>query len=198
MDTCAIKIKSSDKIFEVLSKGNFLNDGAGDSETRTLYSITERYFTELRDLYAQVGFYLESGEGYFYFSYPHQNVSDSQNEKKIESLYKWIDVLDFFKAHDSSFGPGYQFRKSELGNKEGDRDLALSEKISGLKRQMKATDPSEQDIIEMVVKMSCDEGFLELVNGYEGVYKVLPSFSYLEKLVESINISPEIEDEATQ
>jgi len=181
--------KRTAEIFEILSKGQFISSNSSDEHVRMLFGVVEENFAELGRYFSEINFILERGDEYFYFSRP-ENRADL--ERKIERAYKWIDILDFFKAHDSAFGPGYRFTPSDILVKLN-VDAMLKGKLAGLKRY--SHKDKHADAIQTLIELLCREGFAELENDVTHSYKVLSSFRYLEDLIMSIHIPEDIQDE---
>lgn len=183
-----INIRTTE-IFEILSKGQFISSNSSDERIRKLFGVVEENFAELSRYFAEINFALERGDEYFYFS---RSESRVDLERKIESAYKWIDILDFFKAHDNAFGSGYRFTPSDILVKLN-LDAMLKGKLAGLKRYSR--EEKQSDAIQKLIDLFCREGFAELENEVTHSYKILSSFSYLEDLVMSIHIPEDIQDE---
>ena len=181
--------KSTTEIFEILSKGQFISSNSSDERVRKLFGIVEEKFADLGRYFSEINFTLERGDEYFYFS---RAESRTDLERKIESAYKWIDILDFFKAHDNAFGPGYRFTPADILVKLN-VDAMLKGKLAGLKRYSR--EEKQADAIQKLIDLLCREGFAELENDVTHSYKVLSSFSYLEDLIMSIHISEDIQNE---
>lgn len=101
------------EIFKILSKGQFISSNSYDKTISTLYNVLddEQNFENLYEYFLNINFILEKGDGYFYFSRP-ENKIDLEN--KIDTAFRWIDYVDFFKTFDNSFGAGYRFTPSEI------------------------------------------------------------------------------------
>ena len=177
------------EIFEILSKGQFICSNSSDNRTRKLFGVVEENFSELSRYFSEIDFTLERGDEYFYFS---RSESRVDLERKIESAYKWIDILDFFKAHDNSFGPGYRLSPANILVKL-DVDVMLKNKLASLKKYTR--EDKHAAAIQKLLDLLCREGFAELENEVTHSYKVLSSFSYLEDLIMNINIPEDIQDE---
>ena len=67
-------LKSSKEIFEILSKGAFISVNSTDELNRKYYDLIEDDLDAYREYYEGVGFIMESGNGYFYFSRTEQKV----------------------------------------------------------------------------------------------------------------------------
>ncbi len=184
--------KRTQDIFEILSRGQFISSNSCDDRVRRLFGEAEENYAYLCDFFAEIGFVLERGDEYFYFS---RAESRSDLERKIERAYRWIDILDFCKAFDNSFGPGFRFSPAEIEVRLG-VDAVLKSKLTGLKRHTgeEKFGPAIQKLIEQL----CRDGFVELENEVTQSYKVLTSFRYLENLILSIHIPDEIEDEISE
>lgn len=59
---------NTQRIYERLSRGEFLSVDSTDTSIRHLYEEIEENFDEYADFFKEIGLQLESGNGYFYFS----------------------------------------------------------------------------------------------------------------------------------
>lgn len=172
-------------IFKILSKGQFISSNSSDKTSINLYNVIEdeENFENLYDYFIKINFVLEKEDEYFYFSRPE---TKTDLEKKIERAFEWIDIIDFFKTFDNSFGAGYRFTPSEILVRIK-TDAELETKLESLKKHTEKT--KHQDILEKILKKLIDDTFIELENEITHQYKVLASFKYLEQLILTINIS---------
>lgn len=173
------------EIFKILSKGQFISSNSSDKTISNLYNVIEdeQNFENLYDYFLNINFVLEKGDEYFYFSRPE---TKTDLEKKIERAFEWIDIIDFFKTFDNSFGAGYRFTPSEILVRIK-TDAELETKLESLKKHTEKT--KHQDILDKILKKLIDDTFIELENEITHQYKVLTSFKYLEQLILTINIS---------
>lgn len=180
--------KQTGDIFEILSKGQFICSDSSKDHIRKLYTVLDEH-PELVEYYQAIKFNLENGGEYFFFSRSELRVD---LERKIEMAYRWIDIVDFFKTFEETFGPGYHFIPSDILVKLN-VDAVLKTKLEGLKKYSKedSFDDSLRKILEMLEK----ENFIELQNEISKSYKVLSSFKFLEDLILAINIPEETKDE---
>jgi hypothetical protein len=178
-------------IFEILSKGQFISSNSSDRTISELYQIIEdeSNFENLCDYFRSINFILEKGNEYFYFSRIENRVD---LERKIETAFKWIDIIDFLKTYDNSFGAGYRFTPSDLLVRIK-IDAELEIKLEALKKHI--SKEKHHEIIERIIAMMVNETFIELENQITNQYKVLASFNYLEQLILTINIPDEIRNE---
>lgn len=182
------------EIFRLLSRGQFISSNSSNKNISELYKLidTENTFDILYDYYKHIDFILERGDGYFYFSRPE---SKAVLEMKLRKAYEWIDILDFFKSYDNTFGVGYRFRPSEiLVQLSTNADLEI--KLGALGKQVKRK--SQNDILDRLLKKLIDDGFIELESEISHLYKVLDAFKYLEQLIMIINIPEEVKNEISK
>lgn len=184
--------KQTAVIFEILSKGQFISSNSSDESIRKLYSVIEeeQNFDFLYDYFRNINFTLEHGDEYYYFSRVENKID---LERKIEQAFKWIDILDFLKIFDSSFGSGYRFTPSDILVKLN-LDAELKSKLDGLKRHSGGKEKFSE-IVDKILDDLKKDRFIELENEISHQYKVLASFKYLEQIVLSINISEEVKNE---
>ena len=179
------------EIFKILSKGQFINSNSPDKKIADLYKIIEdeQNFDNLYDYFLNINFVLERGNEYYYFSRPE---TKTDLEKKIETAFKWIDIVDFLKTFLNDFVSGVRFSSSDiLVQMKTDADLET--KLDGLKKYADKT--THQEIIERILKILADDSFIEMENPITQQYKVLASFNYLEQLILTINIPDEVKNE---
>lgn len=180
-------MKYTEEIFNILSKGGFISSNSVSSQVKRLYDAVEEDLTDYYDYYKGVGFYLEGGDGYYYFV---RKEAKADLERKLEAACKWIDYLSFLKTFHSAFGPGFLFRAADIEIQIG-CDMELKEKATKLFSDKKKHD----EIVAKLVKDLESMNFVEKENELDGTYKVLTSFHYMEDLVDCITISEEVQDE---
>ena len=183
------------RIFELLSKGQFICSNSTNDEIKKLYNIIEdaNNFDDLYDYFSQINFILEKGDEYFYFSRQEGKVS---LEKKIERAYQWIDLVDFFKTYDNSFGSGTRISPHDILVRLN-TDIELEEKLTSLKKYAGDKD-NYSEIIGRLFELMEKDTFLELDNPISNTYKVLASFKYLEELILTINLPEETKNEKSK
>lgn len=176
------------RIYDRLSRGEFLSVDSADSTVRHLYDDIEENLDDYADYFLEIGLQLESGNGYFYFS----RIGESRQtiEQKLESFSKWLDYLDFLKCYNQSCTAGYQFRKSHL-IEQISLDIELKEKANHLFRKYGAG--SNIEIVGKLLQEMQNMGFAECVSELDETFKVTSAFRYVEELVEIIQIANEDE-----
>lgn len=179
--------KHTEKIFETLSKGGFISANSSNSEMHNFYQSIDENFDVLYDYFKTIGFRLERGDDYFHFT-RFENKADI--ERKLETAYKWIDVLDFFKTVNSSFGPGTRLSPSAIAeqckvNSELKLKLESMKKLTG--------DDNLTARVRKLLELLKNDEMVELENELLDSWKVLSSIKYIERLIEIINVSEEDE-----
>lgn len=180
-------LKYSKEIFDILSKGSFISVNSVSQANRAYFDQIEDDFESYREYYEGIGFVLESGDGYFYFSRQEQKVSAVD---KLARFCDWIDRLDFLKTFNSAFSSGFVFTKAKI-LEQISCDMELKDKASKLYADKKAF----ADIVDKLTDDLMKAGFAELENDLEGLYKVTASFRYLEELVNCLNVVEGAENE---
>lgn len=187
--------RQTGEIFEILSSGQFICSNSADARTSKLYDIiddSEKYEL-LYDYFLAIGFILEKGDEFYYFS--RKNESKADLERKLETACKWIDILDFFKTFDNAFVSGYSFTTQEIVVRIK-VDAVLKSKADGLRKVLKLDDKTPyNEVVTKVVDSLSKEGFAEIENEILKSYKILASFKYLEELVNNINIPENVQNE---
>ena len=179
---------NTQRIYERLSRGEFLSVDSIESSIRHLYEDVEENFDDYADFFKEVGLQLESGNGYFYFS----RIGESKQaiEQKLDSFSKWLDYLDFLKTYNQSFTAGYQFRKSHL-IEQISLDIELKEKAGHLYKKYGAG--SNLEIVNKLLLEMQNMGFAECISEQDETYKATSAFHYAEELVNMIQIANEDE-----
>ena len=183
-------MKYTSEVFQRLSRGQFLSSNSIDANTRAIYNDVEENQQEYEDYFNQIDFQLSSDDGFFYFS---RNESKVIIENKLQSLFSWIDYLDFLKTYDTAFDAGTQFSLVQM-------EVKLS-MIPGLKEklsQMFLDKISNRQKLEALADTLESMGFAELVNETDGTYQVTNAFHYIEQIILCINIDEDVKDEIPQ
>lgn len=179
---------NTQRIYERLSRGEFLSVDSTDSSIRHLYEDIEENVEDYADYFKEIGLQLESGNGYFYFS--RLGEGKQTIEQKLESFSKWLDYLDFLKCYNQSFTAGYQFRKSHL-IEQISLDIEIKEKASHLFKKYGVG--SNLEIVNKLLQEMQSMGFAECISEQDETFKVTSAFRYAEELVNMIQIANEDE-----
>ena len=169
------------EIFEILSKGGFITRNSISQQRSHYYETIEDNFQDYYDYNYGIGFVLESGNGFYYFSRTENKVEIAD---KVQRMAMWIDRVDFLKTFNSTFGPGFLFRKSNILEKFSS-DIELKEKARTLYTDVK----TNQEKIEKLVGDLERLGFVEIENELDGTYKVTDAFHYIEEFIDCLTIS---------
>lgn len=179
---------NTQRIYERLSRGEFLSVDSSDTSIRHLYEDIEENLEDYTDYFREIGLKLESGNGYFYFSRIGENKQTM--EQKLDSFSKWLDYLDFLKCYNQSFTAGYQFRKSHL-TEQISLDIELKEKANHLFKKYGVG--SNVEIVSKLLQEMQNMGFAECLSDLDETFKVTSAFRYVEELVDMIQIANEDE-----
>ena len=179
---------NTQRIYERLSRGEFLSVDSTDTSIRHLYEDIEENLDDYADYFKEIGLQLESGNGYFYFS----RIGEGKQsiEQKLDSFSKWLDYLDFLKCYNQSFTAGYQFRKSNIVEQIS-LDIELKEKASHLFKKYGVG--SNLDIVNKLLQEMEGMGFAECISEQDETYKITSAFRYAEELIYMIQIANEDE-----
>lgn len=183
-------MKYTSEVFQRLSRGQFISSNSIDAETRAIYADIEENQQEYEDYFAKIDFLLSSGDGFYYFSRKEAKVI---TENKLQSLFSWIDYLDFLKTYNTAFDAGTQFSLVQM-------EVKLST-IPGLKEklaQMFSEKTTNRQKLEALAGAMESMGFAELVNEADGTYQVTNAFHYIEQIILCINIDEDVKDEIPQ
>lgn len=178
-------MKYIQQIFDRLSRGGFISSDSVDETTRNIFIDLEDYKEEYSGYFKKIGFILEEGNGYFYFS---RKESRTSLADKLKKFGHWIDVLDFLKAWETALGPGFSFIMADLLVKI-DSDIELREKAKSLYESKVRND----EICERLVDELSRQGFIELIDDVAQRYQVTSAYRYLEDMVELIAFNEEDE-----
>lgn len=97
-----------------------------------------------------------------------------------------------FKTYDETFGPGYRFQPEQI-LVEANINVMLQNKLDGIRKHFSDKDV-RKEVLENMIRQLTRDSFLELENEKTNTYKVMSSWNYLERLIESINIYDDTQD----
>ena len=168
------------EIFDILSKGGFISQNSISQQRSHLYDAIEDDFNDYQEYFSGIGFLLEGGNGYYYFS---RTENRMELTDKVQRLALWIDRVDFLKTFNNTFAPGFTFRKSNIVEKFSS-DIELKEKARNLYTDVKTNEEKIEKLVGDLERM----GFVELENELDGTYKVTAAFHYIEELIDCFTI----------
>lgn len=171
-------LPNSQQIFEKLSKGAFISSNSVQEEMRVYYMNLQKNFLEYQHYYDGIGFHLESGDGFFYFS---RKENKQTTAAKLNSLCKWIDRIAFLQTFDASFAPGFSFHKSDIL-----QCFSSNLQLKEIGSKLYADKMTHEKIVDTLVNELLSMGFVELENETEGRFKVTMAFNYIETLMDRI------------
>ena len=174
-------MKYTKEIFDILSRGGFISQNSLIDKRSHYYDAIEDDFEAYQQYFAGIGLLLEAGNGYFYFSRTETKV-DLQD--KLQRLALWIDRVDFLKTFNSTFAPGFTFRKSNI-LEQFSADIELKEKVARLYTDVKTNEEKIDKLVGDLERI----GFVELENELDGTYRVTSAFHYIEEFLDCITIT---------
>lgn len=175
-------------VFDVLSLGKFICESSVDRKIKSLYAICEKNEVYLADYFINLGYRLERGAGYFFFS-KDEKPSLDYYDKKIKNFLKMIEFVEFMLVYDNSFGVGTKVSIKEMALSL-EKNLSLKERLTKMKKQQAKI--SDIDACESIIKEFVKMGYAEVYDEYRHMYKIVDSYLYLETFIDSIR---EIENE---
>lgn len=178
-------MKYVQQVFDRLSRGGFISADSIDPGVRRIAVDLDEHSEDYADYFRKIGFILEEGDRYFYFS---RKESKTSLADKLRRLGHWVDVLDFLKAWEPSLGPGYEFIAADVVVKM-DSEIDLRDKAAMLYDGKTRHDEIAERLIDDLMK----QGFIELIDDVTRRYRVVAAYRYLEDMVQLIAIDDEDE-----
>jgi hypothetical protein len=168
--------KQTAEIFSILSKGNFISSNGSQGK---LFDVIhhEDTFNLLKIYFGHIGYEMERGHNYFYFT---QEEANTLVEKKLEQFAHYIDIMDFFSCMDTKPVVGTRYRVTQIAE-ECYANERLKQKLFALSRKDKLTDK----VAEIADYLSAGS-FFEKED--EDTYKVMDAIHYLEHIISLITI----------
>ncbi|MCQ2133804.1 MAG: hypothetical protein MJY88_02450 [Bacteroidales bacterium] len=183
-------MKYTKEIFDSLSRGGFVCSNSVRQSVKRWYEAIEDDYDSYKEYFDGIGFTLESGNGYYYFTRVESKV---ELNDKLERFSRWIDRLDFVKTFNSAFGPGFTFQRSNILEQMA-ADIELKDKATKLYKEKMTLEEVVEKLVDEMEKM----GFIELENELDGTWKVTSAFHYIEELVDCLIVSEEVENEVSE
>lgn len=174
-------MKYTKEIFDILSRGGFISQNSLEEKRGHYYDAIEDDFEAYQQYFAGIGLQLETGNGYFYFTRSETKVDLTD---KLQRLAMWIDRVDFLKTFNSTFAPGFTFRKSNI-LEQFSADIELKEKVTRLYTDLKTNEEKIDKLIGDLERI----GFVEMENELDGTYRVTSAFNYIEEFLDCITIT---------
>ena len=175
------KLNYTEEIFNILSRGGFISNNSVQAKIKRYYDAIEDHQAEYDEYYQGIGFHLEAGDGYFFFS---RKETKGDLQLRVCSGSRWIDYLTFLKTYNSAFGSGLVFSAADIVVSIN-CDMELKELAGKLFSEKKSYDEIVDKLIGELVRM----GFIEQQDEVEKNWKVLTSFHYIEELIDCISIT---------
>lgn len=171
----------TEEIFGILSRGGFISNNSIQTRIKRYYDAIEDNRAEYDDYFSGIGFHLEAGDGYFFFTRKEAKVD---LQRKLEAMSRWIDYTAFLKTYNPAFGPGLVFSAADIVVRIN-CDMELKELAAKLFSEKKSYDEIVDKLVAELERM----GFIEQQSEIDKTWKVLASFHYIEELIDSISIA---------
>ena len=182
-------------IFEKLSQGEFISQSSLSLENKKIYRICNENFDELFDYFILIGFTLERGENYFYFSKDFSNneyeIPERYFNKKMGDILELIELLTFMLSYDNNFGVGSRVSVNDLVMAV-EKNIALGTNLKSLKSHHKDT---VKESCESILKTFVHAGMMEIVDSYTETYRALESLEYMITFSNELTLDDEVNDE---
>jgi len=170
------------KVFEVLVAGKFICESSNDRKMKTLYSICEKNEVYLADYFINLGYILEKGDGYFFFSKDEEPSSDYY-DNKIKNFLTMIPLVEFMLVYDNSFGVGAKISIKQMALSL-EKKMDLKDRLDKMNRHKSRL--SDIEACESIMKEFAKMGYAEVFDEYSRIYKIVDSYAYLENFIDSI------------
>jgi len=180
-------LKNTEEIFNILSRGGFISQNSIDDQKRRYYDLLEDNQQAYEDYFSGVGFVLEGGNGYYYFS---RKEGRLVVQEKVERLVEWIDLIDLLRTYNPSFGVGFEFSPANI-QLQMSNDIETREKFEKLFPDKK----SHKEMVDALVQKMKNIGFIEVANEMNDTYRVTSAFNYIDEIINMLIISEEVKDE---
>lgn len=177
-------------VFDALSRGGFVCSNAVKPGERDLYRYIEDHREALENTFAEIGFRLETGNNYYYFSRQTEDVQS--RERKIAKALKWLDWLAFFTTWRKDLCRGARISPHEIAA-QLDINSSLKDQLAALQR----TGADRRNYAEQLDALFAElkrDGFIELENETTQTWKLLDAWDYMEQMVMAVNITDEEEE----
>lgn len=173
-------------VFEALNRGGFICSNAVKPGDKDLYRYVEEHEEQLGATFAEIGYRLEAGNNYYYFS--RVNEDAQRKEAKITKALRWLDILAFFTTYRKDLCRGARMTPHEIAA-QLDFNSSLKDQLAELQKTQGKKNYAEQ--LEALFSELKKEGFIELENETTQTWKLLDAWDYMEQMVMAVNIFEE-------
>ncbi len=177
------------EVFDALCRGGFICSNAVVPSDRTLYQYVEEHEERLRESFSEIGFRLEAGNQFYYFS--RENEDAQSKERKIKKALRWLDLLAFFTTYRKDLCRGARVSPHEIAG-QLDVNSSLKDQLAALHRGSDSKNYSDQ--LDALFKELKKEGFVELENETSQMWKILDAWDYMEQMVMAVSIFEDEEE----
>ncbi len=168
------------RIYEVILRGNFINENATQDGFSELYRVVYNNQDVLREYFRPLGYILLQRSGYFYFA--RDDAEESQ--AVLERMVDYIDIVNFLKVLDSNFTVGYRFTINSI-----ETQLNSSVELQDMASKMRGISiKSYREFSDRIVERLMKNGFIEEQDSVSEEYIVLNSYDYIESFMKEVEI----------
>ncbi len=168
------------KIYNIILKGQFINENSNKNGSAQLYRIISQNEIEIKSYFQPIGYTLINRVGYFYFA--RDDAGD--NQFNLEKIVDYIDIVNFLKTMDSNFNVDYRLTLNSM-EKELNSNIELQDLASKMGR---INSSNHRKFIEKIINKLEKSGFIEERNISNGEYIVLKSYDYIESFFKEVEV----------
>ncbi|MDF7809200.1 hypothetical protein P4E94_17280 [Pontiellaceae bacterium B12219] len=179
-------------VFEALSRGGFICSNAVTASDRYLFQYVEEHEEQLAETFSEIGYRLEAGNGFYYFS--REKEDQQKKENKIVRALRWLDILAFFTTYRKDLCRGARLSPHDIAG-QIDINSSLKDQLAALQRGAGKKNYAEQ--LDALFSELKREGFIELENEAGQIWKILDAWDYMEQMVMAVSITDD-EEEAVE
>jgi hypothetical protein len=169
------------EIFAWLSQGKFISVDSPDPVQRHWFYLLAQSRERFFDYFFPIGFQLEQGEGYFFFS---REEKKAVLEERIDKFLKWLDWLHLCLEIEPAFGPGFRFSVADLGAEIDERPRVLKQLR---KLGLRGNPQKGEEALRLFTRELERAGFCAQES--EDQCRVLAAFAYLPRLIQRIQLN---------
>ncbi len=172
---------STADLFAWLSQGNFVCVDSPLIAHREWFFLLQSQEQAYRAYFAPLGFRLETGEGYYFFSREEKKVL---LEDRLDKALKYLDWLSLCWELNPQFGVGLRFSLMDYVPLV-ERNPPLLRKLQQL--GLRGNPQTAEDALRLFVKELEKASFL--AEESEEQFRILASFDYLIRLLQRIQLN---------
>lgn len=171
------------EIFALLSQGAFISQNSQQANLRSSFQLLQAYESAFATYFAPLGYQLQAGPGYYFFSQPQQTADLND---KLERLEKLLDFLEILITYQPTLHPG-QIIELEAFSQFVQSQRKLTKKLLSL--SLRTQSDLVSDRLKALLRALERETLLELTDEKKQTYLVLSAFAYMQAIISRIQFS---------